>query len=60
MVSASIGIQGDKWSLDLYGNNLTDERAEIDRLDPGYPSSIDTTTAVNRPRSYGIRFGQKF
>jgi outer membrane receptor protein involved in Fe transport len=60
LVNASIGVRGERWSLDLYGNNLTDERAQIDRLDPGYASSIDTTIAVNRPRSFGIRFGQKF
>ncbi len=60
LVNASFGIQGEAWSLDFYGNNLTDERAQIDRLDPGYASTVDTTIAVNRPRSFGIRFGQKF
>lgn len=60
LVNASIGIQGETWSLDLYGKNLTDERAQIDRGDPGYPSAIDTTTNVNRPLSVGIRFGQRF
>jgi len=60
LVSGSIGVRGDTWSLELYGNNLTDERAQINRIDPGYPSAIDTTISVNRPRSFGIRFGQKF
>ena len=60
LVNVSTGIETDTWSLDLFISNLTDERAQIDRYDPGYPSLIDTRTVTNRPRSIGIRFGQRF
>jgi outer membrane receptor protein involved in Fe transport len=60
LVNLSTGIETETWSLDLFVSNLTDERAQIDRYDPGYPSLIDTRTVTNRPRSIGIRFGQKF
>ena len=60
LVNLSMGIDGDDWSLGLFADNLFDERAEIRHQDPGYPSALDTTTQVNRPRTLGIRFGQKF
>jgi outer membrane receptor protein involved in Fe transport len=58
----------DNWTLTFYINNATDERAEIDINDPGYgglpnlqrpPGHVWTTTTV-RPRSFGVRFGQRF
>jgi len=60
IVNLSLGIDGDDWSLGLFADNLFDERAEIRHQDPGYPSALDTTTQVNRPQTFGIRFGQKF
>ncbi len=60
IVNAAVGINKETWSLELFGSNLTDERAQIDVLDPGYPSALDTRTYTNRPRSYGIRFSQRF
>jgi outer membrane receptor protein involved in Fe transport len=60
LVNLAAGIDRESWSLDLFINNVTDERAQIDRYDPGYPSLIDTRTVTNRPRSIGIRFGQRF
>ena len=60
IINTSFGYEGDDWSLTVFINNLTDTRAQIARYDPGYPSGLDTTTAVNRPRSVGMRFGQKF
>jgi iron complex outermembrane recepter protein len=60
LLNLSAGIERDNWSVDLFVNNVTDERAQIDRYDPGYPSLIDTRTYTNRPRSFGIRFGQRF
>ena len=60
IVNLSAGIDGDDWSLGIFADNLFDERAEIRHQDPGYPSALDTTTQVNRPRTLGIRFGQKF
>jgi outer membrane receptor protein involved in Fe transport len=60
LVNLSTGIETETWTLDLFVSNLTDERAQIDRYDPGYPSLLDTRTVTNRPRSIGIRFGQRF
>jgi outer membrane receptor protein involved in Fe transport len=69
LVNLSTGIEKDNWTLSLFINNLFDERAEIDIEDPGYGAGLPNltrppghawTTATNRPRSFGIRFGQRF
>ena len=68
LVNLSAGIENESWSLGLFINNAFDERAEIDITDPGYgtgvpgyvPPGTIWTTMVNRPRSYGIRFSQRF
>ena len=68
LVNLSAGIENESWSLGLFINNAFDERAEIDITDPGYgtgvpgyvPPGTIWTTMINRPRSYGIRFSQRF
>jgi len=68
LVNLSAGIDKDNWMLTFYINNLLDERAEIDINDPGYgnqavlerPPGHAWYTVPNRPRSIGIRFGQRF
>ncbi|MBT8080738.1 MAG: TonB-dependent receptor [Gammaproteobacteria bacterium] len=68
LVHLSAGIETDNWSLGLFINNAFDERVEIDIADPGYgtgipgyvPPGTAWTTMTNRPRSYGIRFSQRF
>ena len=68
LVNLSGGIENDDWTLSLYVNNLFDERAEIDIGDPGYggienlqrPPGHAWTTVTNRPRTIGIRYGQRF
>jgi outer membrane receptor protein involved in Fe transport len=60
LVNLAAGIERDTWSLDLFVNNATDERAQIDVYDPSYFSLLDSRTITNRPRTIGIRFGQKF
>jgi outer membrane receptor protein involved in Fe transport len=68
LVNLSTGIDKDNWTLSFYINNLFDERAEIDIEDPGYgnqavlqrPPGHKWTTVTNRPRSFGIRFSQRF
>ena len=68
LVNLSAGIEKGNWSLGLFINNATDERAEIDIGDPGYgtgipgyaPPGTGWTTTPNRPRSYGLRFTQNF
>jgi outer membrane receptor protein involved in Fe transport len=68
LLNLSTGIEKDNWTLSLYVNNVFDERAQIDIEDPGYgglpnlqrPPGHKWTTVTNRPRSFGIRFGQRF
>ena len=68
LVNLSAGIEEESWTLSAYINNAFDERAEIDISDPGYgglsnlqrPPGHAWTTWTNRPRSYGIRFSQRF
>ncbi len=68
LVNLSAGVARDSWSVGLFINNVTDERAEIDIADPGYgtgipgyvPPGTAWTTMTNRPRSYGLRFSQGF
>jgi len=68
LVNLSAGIEEESWTLSAYINNAFDERAELDIGDPGYGglSNLDRppghawTTATTRPRSFGIRFGQRF
>ena len=54
-------LEEDCW-LTLYGNNLFDEDGQIDILDPGYfsPSGQDYNQIWIKPRTFGIRFAQRF
>ncbi len=60
LVNLSAGIQGEDWNVDLFLNNVTDERAQIDISIPSYGGALDSRTYTNRPRSFGIRFGKRF
>lgn len=60
LVNLSFGIARNNWSVDLFVKNATDERPEISRLNPGYESTVDTVTNTTRPRTIGLRFGQRF
>jgi hypothetical protein len=53
---ASAGIAKDAWSLQLYGQNLSDTRGE---LFSSYNPFVKAVT-VNRPRTIGLRFGYSF
>jgi iron complex outermembrane receptor protein len=56
IVNLSAGINMDGWGVNLYVNNLTDERAELSRGS----ASWDSTVTVNRPRNFGIRYHMLF
>ena len=51
-VSASIGVSRDEWRIELFGDNLTDERPELYKN--GNDGELRTTTS--RPRTIGLRF----
>ena len=54
-VSASFGVSQDEWRLELFGDNLTDERPELYKS--GNDGELRTTTS--RPRTIGLRFSYK-
>ncbi len=58
----SAGISKSNYSLELYVNNAFDERAEIYKyiLCPTTACGVNPYTFTNRPRTYGLKFGQKF
>jgi len=61
IVNGAIGIDKETWTLELFGSNLTDERAQNQINDSGYAvSTLDVRTYTNRPRTIGIRFSQRF
>jgi iron complex outermembrane recepter protein len=55
-LDASIGVSKDAWSTQLYGQNLTDTRAD---LFSNYGQFVKAVT-VNRPRTLGLRFSYNF
>ena len=63
VTNLSAGIDGDNWSLGIFADNLFDTRAQIQRGDSVYTvfySQMDSQIQTIRPRTIGIRFGQKF
>ena len=55
-VDGAIGIKTDNWGIELFGENLYDERADL------FINSLDTDLRVttNRPRTLGVRFSYDF
>jgi outer membrane receptor protein involved in Fe transport len=53
---AAAGIAKDAWSFEFFGQNLTDERAQLFISS----ASFQTLTTTNRPRVLGVRFSYKF
>ena len=56
VINVSTGLSKDDWSLDLYVDNLTDERAEIAN---NFINDVDRVTVI-RPLTVGVRFGREF
>ena len=56
LLSAAFRIEGETWHASLYGENLTNEVAEL------YINSVDIRrlTTVNQPRTIGVSFGMRF
>jgi outer membrane receptor protein involved in Fe transport len=53
---ASIGAAKDAWSVNIYGENFTDTRADLYEN----PNQFVDAKTVNRPRTAGLRFTYKF
>jgi outer membrane receptor protein involved in Fe transport len=56
LVNFRTGIDKEKWGLDFYINNLTNEVAEF----YVQPRNYEPTIVTNRPRSYGLRYWMRF
>ena len=54
-LDASLGIANDAWTVQVYGENITDTRADRFSINSYYV----TEQTENRPRTMGLRFGYK-
>ncbi len=50
------GVNAGRWGVDLFVDNLTDERADL----YAHPRAYADTTTTNRPRNYGVRYWMRF
>jgi iron complex outermembrane recepter protein len=55
LFGGSFGVSKDEWRIEVFGDNLTDERPELYKS--GNDGEIRTTTS--RPRTIGLRFSYK-
>jgi hypothetical protein len=53
---ASLGVSKDAWTAQLYGQNLTNTRADL--FENG--NQFVTAETINRPRTAGVKFSYKF
>jgi len=55
-LDAAFGLVFDTWSVEVFGENLTDERAQL------FINSLDTDLRIttNRPRTFGVRVSYDF
>ena len=55
-IDAAVGFERDNLTIELFGENLTDERAEL------FINSLDTDLRIttNRPRTVGVRLSWNF
>ena len=51
-----LGIEAEAWEVNVYLNNLTDERAVLYRVPPAPPG----VARVNRPREFGVGFTRRW
>ncbi|HEV2561750.1 MAG TPA: TonB-dependent receptor [Rhizomicrobium sp.] len=56
------GVEQDKWTLELYVQNLFDERAQLGRYAECTPGTcgFEPYILTEQPRTVGLRIGQKF
>ena len=55
-LDGAIGVSADNWGVEMFAENLTDERAEL------FINALDTDLRVttNRPRTWGVRVSYDF
>ena len=53
VLDLSVGVKADQWRVEIFGENLTDERAQIS----GNFGNDRPRLVVNRPLTVGIRVG---
>ena len=55
-LDAGVGVMKDNWTLELFGDNLSDKRAQL------YANASDRVLRIttNRPRTIGVRFSTKY
>jgi iron complex outermembrane receptor protein len=56
IVNASWGLEMEGYTVELFARNLLDERGEVYRNSASWDSRVTT----NRPRTFGVRFRQRF
>ena len=62
LVDLSAGLSRGSWSLDFYVRNAFDERAQLSRFSQCAEATcgFQPYTVVAQPRTFGLRFSQKF
>ncbi len=67
VVNLRAGIASDRWTLEIYGKNITDENSpvRVQRASDVYAGPDNTTNqsvtlVLRRPRQVGVRLGYKF
>jgi outer membrane receptor protein involved in Fe transport len=58
--NARVGINADAWSAELFGENLGDERGEINRTFNPYATTPATYVTVIQPRTVGVKLRVKY
>ncbi|MEO0589443.1 MAG: TonB-dependent receptor [Pseudomonadota bacterium] len=53
LADLSVGVRGEQWKVEIFGENLTDERAQIS----GVYGNDRERIVVNRPLTVGVRVG---
>src|SRR5215510_6686053 len=58
----SAGVTRDSWTVQVYVNNLTDERARLGTFAQCATEvcGVNPYYMTNQPRTYGLKFGQRF
>jgi iron complex outermembrane receptor protein len=59
---ATAGVDEDNWAIELFVQNLTDERAQLGRFAACNPNTcgVQTYQLLAQPRTIGFKFSQKF